>query len=351
MNNGQFNRLSKSRWVHQQRGVALITALLVVAIATIAVVSLASRQNMDIRRTGNVIDSDQAYLYALGVETVARELLSEIRVSKKESYDTVELTTTPLTYPVEGGIVSGSLVDLDARFNLNTLIDGNGRVDDVKKKRFSRLLRTVLTQLDERALDPDEMTNAVVDWIDSNEESTSPGGAEDSAYSSEKQPYRVANRRMSSPTELLLVRGFTKDILYGKKIEKEKVPGLLNYVAAVPSWATAINVNKAEPPVLLSLSEQLTESMVKDLIKDRPYHTTTKFSESPVLNGVVGDKEKAELKKDLSKGITVQSSYFQINARAQVARAEVAMTSLIYTSTEGGSTFTTISRSIGTDGL
>ena len=329
----------------------MITALLVVAIATIAVVSLASRQNMDIRRTGNVIDSDQAYLYALGVETVAKELLSQYRIEQKDKYDKPEMTTTPLTYPVEGGIVSGSLVDLDARFNLNALTDAKGEVITVQKKRFSRLLRTVLTHLDERALDPDEMTNAVIDWIDSNEETTSPGGAEDSAYASEKQPYRTANRRMASPMELLLVRGFTKEILYGKKIEKEKVPGLLKFVTAVPEWGTTINVNTAEPEVLMALSDQLTESMVKDLIKDRPFKTKAEFAESPVFKVAGTEEEKKKFKEEVSSGIEVQSSYFQINARAQVARAEVALTSLIYTSTTGGSTFTTISRSIGTDGL
>ena len=45
----------------QQRGVALITALLITAIATIAAVAMASRQQIDIRRTGNIIDIDRAW--------------------------------------------------------------------------------------------------------------------------------------------------------------------------------------------------------------------------------------------------------------------------------------------------
>jgi len=337
-----------------QRGVALITALLVVAIATIAVVSLASRQNLDIRRTGNVIESDQAYLYALGVETVARELLSQYRLNQAApKHDTAEMLGTPLTYPVEGGVVSGSLTDLEAKFNVNALVDGQGAPVQVQKDRFRRLLKTVQDRLDERGTDPEELVNAVVDWIDPNEEATAPGGVEDSGYSSEKQPYRTANRRMASATELLLVRGFSKTLLYGKKVEKETVPGLLKYVSALPDWGTTINVNSAEPEVLLALSPHLTEAMVKDLIKDRGkdgYKQTTDFKDSPVVKAVVGEKERKELGDDLSKGIDVQSSYFQINARVQFGRSELAMTSLIYASTSGGKIFT-ISRSIGTDGL
>ena len=49
-----------------QRGVALITALLVVALATTAAVAMATRLNVDMRRTGNLLNGEQAYAYALG---------------------------------------------------------------------------------------------------------------------------------------------------------------------------------------------------------------------------------------------------------------------------------------------
>ena len=59
----------------RQRGVALITALLIVALATIAAVAMASRQQLDVRRTANILDGDQAFFYALGVESWARRIL------------------------------------------------------------------------------------------------------------------------------------------------------------------------------------------------------------------------------------------------------------------------------------
>ena len=59
----------------RQQGVALITALLVVAIAAVAAVSMASRQQLDIRRTGGLLHGEQAWAYVNGAETWARAVL------------------------------------------------------------------------------------------------------------------------------------------------------------------------------------------------------------------------------------------------------------------------------------
>lgn len=59
---------------YKQTGVALITAMLVVALASVAAVAMTSRQQLDIRRTGNILHADQAYLYALGGELWAKDL-------------------------------------------------------------------------------------------------------------------------------------------------------------------------------------------------------------------------------------------------------------------------------------
>ena len=58
----------------RQLGVALLTALLVTAIAALAATAMAARQHLDSRRTLNVVQFDQAYLFALGVESWAKNL-------------------------------------------------------------------------------------------------------------------------------------------------------------------------------------------------------------------------------------------------------------------------------------
>ncbi|HIP53142.1 MAG TPA: hypothetical protein EYH03_03925, partial [Chromatiales bacterium] len=70
-----------------EKGVALLTALLIVALATIAAVSFSSRQKLTLRLTSNVLASDQAYMYAIGGEYWARgQLARDNEKDKKEGH-------------------------------------------------------------------------------------------------------------------------------------------------------------------------------------------------------------------------------------------------------------------------
>ena len=53
----------------RNRGVALMTVLLVVVLATTAAVAMASRQQLDIRRTENTLYQGQGLMYLYGVES------------------------------------------------------------------------------------------------------------------------------------------------------------------------------------------------------------------------------------------------------------------------------------------
>ena len=61
--------------MNAQRGVALVTALLIVSLASIIAVSMAQRMQLDIRRTGNLLAVERGYQYARGLELWAIEAL------------------------------------------------------------------------------------------------------------------------------------------------------------------------------------------------------------------------------------------------------------------------------------
>ena len=61
----------------RQRGVALITAIVVVAIATILAVRIGTRAALDLRRTAGLVALDQGWHVALGAEAWAIEALKE----------------------------------------------------------------------------------------------------------------------------------------------------------------------------------------------------------------------------------------------------------------------------------
>ncbi|RKZ51786.1 MAG: general secretion pathway protein GspK [Candidatus Parabeggiatoa sp. nov. 3] len=286
-----------------QHGVALITALLVVTLATITAVSMTTRQQLDIRRTANVLNGEQAYLYALGAESwVKRILLRDAKHNRIDSFKDVWAMPLP-PLPIPGGTVEGQIEDLQGRFNLNNLVEkGQASVEDMRF--FERLLR--ILEL------PPQLAQVVVDWIDNDLEAQMPDGAEDNTYLTKTPAYRTSNTLFSSPSEIRLLAGFDNDS-YQK---------LLPYISTLPT-RTPINVNTAPLPVLMALAQGLSETDASILIADRekkPFESTENFI---VHNALAGLKIEA-------KNLSVVSAYFLLTAQVQIERARAQLSSVLY---------------------
>ncbi len=285
-----------------QGGAALITAILITAIATIAAVAMASRQHLDIRRTTNVIESSQAYLFALGAEEWGRQLLIRDRLENQIDHLEEDWATTLPPIEVEGGRVAGQIEDLQGRFNLNNLVTGN-QPSQLDLDRFRRLL--FLLGLDE------QLAEAVVDWIDENEDVSIPGGAEDFEYLGRELPYRTPNAKMASVSELLLVKG----------VDREVYDELLPYVTVLPEY-TDINVNTASAKLLRTLVAGLTDSEADELIDARSpdgFASVADFVGHAAIAGRITD----------NSGLSVQTKYFIINAASEFGRGRTNLYSLM----------------------
>lgn len=287
----------------QQRGVALITALLVVAIATVAAVAMANRQQLDIRRTGSLLHSEQAWAYVLGAENWARVVLR--RDARDSKIDTLaeDWSTQPPVSFVEGGSIIGRLIDLQGRFNLNNLVSGDGGVSEEAVTVYKRLLRR---------LDLEEsLADALVDWIDPDVNVRFPDGAEDESYLLLETPYRAANRPLADASELRLVRGYTAEVM-------EK---LQPYVVALPQ-ATPININTAGAVVLSVTAKDLGLTDGESLLEARPeegYEDVDKFTQESTLKG-----------KEIASGqLSVKSEWFLLLSEANIGQGRVRLASLI----------------------
>jgi len=111
----------------RQRGVALITVLLIVFMASVAAASLMTLQGYTLHRSTLLLNQQQARLYTLGAEQWAISLLKrDLRndLEQNERVDTLQedWATIPPSLPVEGGSISGRIEDLQGRFNLNNLL-------------------------------------------------------------------------------------------------------------------------------------------------------------------------------------------------------------------------------------
>ena len=100
----------------RQRGVALITAIVVVAIATILAVRIGTRAALDLRRTAGLVALDQGWHVALGAEAWAIEVLKEDYEDSPDSDHLAEGWAQPLPpLPVDGGEVRGAVEDMQGR--------------------------------------------------------------------------------------------------------------------------------------------------------------------------------------------------------------------------------------------
>lgn len=217
-----MNRKVRLKQLHacppqRQQGVALIMVLLVVALVTVLAVQLSEKLQMNVVRTMNYQQTEQAYWYMLSAEEIARNLL---QVQLDESDGVVNLdqvwheqTEEERVYPIEGGgLVRVGIKDLFSCFNLNAL-KGDGLSNEVlarRKVQFRMLLHAVIEDLD--AYTADTIVESLADWLDKDEQLASSYGAERADYESLAVPYQAANDYFVHESELRLIRGVTQPI-------------------------------------------------------------------------------------------------------------------------------------------
>ena len=237
--------------VQSQRGIALITAIIVVAIGTMIAVNLMWQGTLDLRRADAALAADQGLMYVQGAEAWAADILRQDLVDSPDSDHLSEQWAFELPpLPVDGGTIVGKLEDLQGRFNLNNLIGTDGRENELARRQFERLLFNV-------EADP-SLAGAVVDWLDPDAELRFPTGGEDVAYVDHDPPYRTANSSITSASELMAVAGF----------DRETYRKLAPYVTVLPA-GTKLNVNTASDVVLASLSDDIDIGTAGSLVEER----------------------------------------------------------------------------------
>ncbi|MEJ2394664.1 MAG: type II secretion system minor pseudopilin GspK [Candidatus Thiodiazotropha sp.] len=318
---------------HRQQGIALITAMAIVAMATIAAFAMAHTLQLSIRRTSNILTSDQGILYTLGSEAWARGMLiRDLQDNAQKQYDGLdEDWAQPLPpTPVEGGEVQAQTTDLQARFNLNNLYLPQEASEQEKQQLaldlaiFQRLLLAL--ELDE------SIAQATADWLDENIDPQFPDGAEDNVYLSGDQPYRTGNGRMGNPSELRLVRGVTDEVY--EKLEP--------YVTALPE-RTPINVNTADPIVLRSLLPELSEAAAEQLAEgqeENPFKETKSFLEA--LKGLL-DENKVK-SQEIEPVISVTSRFYQLETVVRMENDSQRLRSMLF---KGDKAIVTLNRTFG----
>lgn len=291
--------------IYKQSGVALITVMLIIALATTTAVSMVSRQFIDIHRSKNVLHFEQAYQHTYSAEFIAKDALIESYNENNQLTTLGDKWNIPSSgIEVEGVMMSGFIEDLQARFNINSLVIGN-QLQQVQLIRFQHLLTNLNIPID--------LANKVVDWIDS-DQIIRTNGAEDGVYLNKVPAYTTAGQPMADISELLLVDGMTADI-YDQ---------LKDIVCALDS-NVGINVNTASPEVISSLANNTTVAQAKDLTNARG---DTGFSD---MAAFLNDPLFSQQAQPVSQaGLNLTSQYFRLTTYLKIGEIEVVFTSNLF---------------------
>lgn len=287
----------------QQQGIALITILVMVALATILAATIAKRQANTAENTAYLMRQNQSLLYAKSAEAFFSELLVDDANNAGAVDYLQENWAKPMpAFPVEDGFVSGTLQDESGKFNLNSLVNDEGVPNPQAKLWFEKLLLRVGL--------PEKLSEAVIDWQDADEEISGTMGAENSYYQGLPQGYLAANSKFHNVEELKLVRGF----------EDQKYLQIVDYVSVLPASDSKVNVNTAPAMLLASLDPKLDINAVEQTLQKRQINLEHFSNINDLWVTEPFKQVSPDVQSQVNALLGVQSNYFK--AKIEVLLSE-----------------------------
>ncbi len=343
-----FNRLKMINHFKSQRknsgGAALIMALLIVVMVAVLAATFSESFNLNVSRSENRFYGAQAKNYLLATEVVAEYYLEE-DASKNKIDELTEDWARERVEPTDEGLLEVKIEDAQGRYNLNGLAikanipatNTNPQVHEkfsAQQKRFIRLLQT----FDDNPLTQDEaisITEAAIDWVDSDDEVTGFGGAESLHYTNKKPSYLPANQLFDSVSELQMVEGMTP------KLYRLLEP----FICALPDEKTTLNVNTALPQLLRTINgpSDLTPLSVADvatIVEERSLQAADNINDfftNPVIQSIIPAGAAAG-------GYGVSSDYFIMHAKTTVGEKIRFVVSYLYRDPNKNGEVTTLKR-------
>ena len=348
--------------LQNNRGVALITVLIIFSVLSILAVQILNSQQMHVQRTANIINGARAYQYMYGAEVFATDQLSNyFKESKAERvHRNQPWSQGAISFEIEQGLgqLEGQIRDMHSCFNINSVLmeppsageedtggnlrSGNnlgndsggvrrtGDTNDSGMPGVDLFAKLIEPHLGEETVSPQALATALKDWIDEDQEPSGIDGAEDYTYTGLEVPYRTADTLMAHTSELVVVKGFTPKIYDSIK----------ELICVLPTTEGTINVNTVKPEhaeLVWILLEDVELSQVKQALEELPEdgYDQTSFFEA-LGSGKISEKGKGRLVFD--------SKYLLLSARARVNTGTAVVHSLML---KNDTNFHVIARHIG----
>lgn len=307
--------------IGRQRGVAMLTAIILVALATIVAATIAFNNAMAARRATAVLTFDQGIVYAQAAEAMAAYVLREDAGQRDDYTENWAQPYGPLEV-VPGVWLEARLEDLQGRFNINSVVDQDGEQDPEGIARFEFLLKSLEIEARWAAL--------FADWVD-RDLSPLPDGGEDTLYSAQDPGYRAPNAPVTSVSELLALPGFGAD----------RYTKLAPYLTALPP-GTPVNPCTAPGWVLDALIMQGEFGADPEgLAKSRASGCY------PTKQDLMANRDP-DMTRELQQRVEDKSNYFRLRSFVSIGTQEFALYSLLYRAQAGGQVLP-IQRTYGPD--
>jgi len=349
--------------MRSERGIALMLVLWVLMLLSIIVFEFCSTMRIEATITKNFKEGERSYYFAQAginraiIELVkARSSVKKFEGSKESLVDKEDRRggeeeveeeepeewkprEQPYSFIFDDGECEVTIGDEGSKINLNWVAK--------KAKGDRQFLADILERscglLDEER---DTIVDSIIDWVDKDHEHLL-SGAEDEYYESLEDPYECRDSEFVITEELLLVRGVTEDIYYGrfqpdeeeddemggtvrrrrqrydteKEYEGDVPPGVVQglgdlFTVFSKSTALKVNVNDASFGLLMSLPG-MTEDLAYTIMELR---REEEFED-------IRDSRLMELPNysQISSQITVDpTNFYRIRARGRVADSSVA---------------------------
>ncbi len=249
--------------MRSRRGAALILTILLVALLSVVVVEFLRESRLEARAAGNLRDSLQAHaLVRSGVAVAAALLLDDAEDNATDNRGETWAGVLPQV-PLGDGILGVSVSDLEGRFPLGALVDGDGRAVPSVVEAYRRLLEAV----DPEDADIAALVDALVDWVDADTD----GPYEDNP------DYRVPNAVPVAVDELARVEG------YDPRLVAELAP-FLDVRAS-----RKVNINTAPAEVIAAMHPDLDPDRARELYEDlteTPLERVSDLRRRPAMEGI-----------------------------------------------------------------
>lgn len=302
-----------------QRGVALLATLILTLAVTIILGNIFYRHQIQVSQAAGSLHSDQAVLLAISAENWARDLLLPGNDDVKSDHFLEDWAQAIPFLPVDGGNIAGCIVDLQSRFNLNSL--SNYTASSLNKETdgsivgHARVWESLLQSLDYM---PDASRVAViVDWLDNDDSKVNSYGAEQSEYSLYDPPRFPHNGMITDAGELAAMEGYSLSDLQ-----------LLSpWITALPE-ITPININTASNQILLAMSDGLGIEFVELVVSGRPYTNLAAFHK--VVNEFLMIGEQQVQARWPEALVDVKTAFFQLNIQVTLGQSRLLVKSIMH---------------------